>query len=51
MAPDAFALNPLRVFRNRGIAAYSQEWHHILQEAEIFAWSSRKTPEDDRCGF
>jgi hypothetical protein len=28
--------------RSVGIAAYPEEWHHSLQGAEIFAWSSRK---------
>lgn len=40
MTGDASAFKRPSFFWNPGIAANTEEWHHIFLEAEIFAWPS-----------
>ena len=40
MTNEAFEFNHPSIFWHRGIAAYTEEWHHIFRAADIFALPS-----------
>jgi len=42
MTNEAFEFNHPSVFWHRGIAAYTQEWHRIFREADIFVMPSHQ---------
>jgi alpha-maltose-1-phosphate synthase len=42
MTNEAFEFNHPSVFWHRGIAAYTEEWHRIFREADIFVMPSYK---------